>query len=249
MDHKIAMTQIWKSGIMTKSYYSHFFLKKTGEKLLLIIVLILSLSNIYTYYVYTNNLTKLENNYDVIIDEIQYSRKILNTSLIGFSSSILRLKTMDFYRWNTTYPPNDFGQPVSVIYIFNNNSTLLIDLKIQGLDGFYIPLTIQKGNAFSLNDATVSILDSNQKYAPILYSNNISSDKKIEVFITEKGWYTISLTGKWTFTGGTDDVGILYKDHNIVVLPFRVKADISVRSSFEEYDFFANKYYITFSIQ
>jgi len=99
----------------------------------------------------------------------------------------------DWYSWQ--------GPVAAVFYNWLENSTLELDLTIQYLKpGLYAPLTLQTGNAFLNDSATVcqKFDGYSECHAPVFWEENASETGRYTVRLLPKGWYTVSLSGKIT---------------------------------------------------
>jgi hypothetical protein len=77
-----------------------------------------------------------------------------------------------------------------------------------------------------------------------IWSKNVTESGIYKVCIEERGWYTISLTGRWSLTKGTRIIGInIEEDRTLTVLPVHLVAYIHVTTPDEEYAFFAFQHY------
>ncbi len=97
------------------------------------------------------------------------------------------------------------GPTAAVFYNWLENSTLELDLTIQyPKPGLYAPLTLQTGNAFLNDSATVyEKMDGySKRHAPIFWEENASETGRYTVRLPDKGWYTISVSGKITMGPG-----------------------------------------------
>ena len=91
------------------------------------------------------------------------------------------------------------GPSAPVFYNWLENSTLKLDLTIQyPKPGLYAPLTLQTGNAFLNDSATVceKFDGYSMCHAPISWEENTTETGRYTVRLPDKGWYTISLSGK-----------------------------------------------------
>ncbi len=85
------------------------------------------------------------------------------------------------------------------IYSPLDNLTLKMYLSLKAPNGVYLPLTIQRGNAF-LNESGVLIYQSAQTNitywrSPVIWSANASEWRAYQAVLPSKGWYTLSLIG------------------------------------------------------
>jgi hypothetical protein len=95
------------------------------------------------------------------------------------------------------------GPTVAVFYNWLDNSTLELDLTVRyPKHGVYAPLTLQTGNAFLndfLNDSA-TVCEEMDGYsvchAPVYWEENATETGMYMVRLRDKGWYTISLSGK-----------------------------------------------------
>lgn len=92
------------------------------------------------------------------------------------------------YSLSYTYPQDESSSytPIVVIYVPENNRLLHLDAMLNVPSGQYLPLTVQKGNAFI-------------EPAKVIWNTDISiSDIGYDVQLMQEGWYTISLVGPVT---------------------------------------------------
>jgi hypothetical protein len=111
---------------------------------------------------------------------------------------------LQFYRAGEEWYMHE-GPSAAVFYNWLENSTLELDLTIQyPKPGLYAPLTLQTGNAFLNDSATVcEKMDGySECHAPVFWEENATETGRYTVRLPDKGWYTISLSGKITMGSG-----------------------------------------------
>ncbi len=120
-------------------------------------------------------------------------------------------------RWNDPHPKyllpmTEVEESILVFYAPYDNLNLRVYLYINNLpEDFYIPVTLQKGNAL-LNESAVVFRESEflgvtyyVMGAPIIWSKNITGGGAyLDIEIKNRGWYTLSLTGPITVSGYGD---------------------------------------------
>ena len=121
---------------------------------------------------------------------------IITTSGIAIRSSYL----LQFNRRGNVWY-NYQGPTAAVFYNWLENSTLELEFAIRyPKPGLYAPLTLQTGNAFLNESATICEKMEGYEYyrchAPVLWEMNATESGTYPVPLTEKGWYTLSLSGK-----------------------------------------------------
>jgi len=161
--------------------------------------------------------------------ELKDLRWYFNRSIFGVGKSIRKHLQLQLVRLNTSYPPRDVGPFRTVIYIYEDGSTLFMDVIMNAYPGLGIPLTIQKGDYSMPEYANQTSEDgSGVKYAPVIWSVIVNQSSSYSVQLDE-GWYTISLTGRWSTTGGTMVPGLIWENSQAVeALPISVWMDVHV---------------------
>jgi len=85
----------------------------------------------------------------------------------------------------------------TAIYSPLDNLTLKMYLSLNAPNGVYLPLTIQRGNAF-LNESGVLVYQHGNYtvwQSPVIWSANASEWRAYHAVLPSKGWYTLSLVG------------------------------------------------------
>jgi len=210
----------------------------------LALITLLALLNIYVYYTMDVRVNHLQEELASTKSQLDIYQHILNKEIVEVTSTIKRIGTLELdRRWigETSQDFLDFGEPVNVIYCFYENSSIILDFQLVTADDVYIPFTIQRGDAFNLNDATETIPESLDRYAPIIYELNVSSSREVRVPLMETGWYTLSIQGRWTLYSGHEGIGITIRDGSIDALPVYVKVEYHIETPNDSYDYFACK--------
>lgn len=164
-------------------------------------------------------------------------KNYFDARIFGVGCSLRKILTLSYYRAQVGYPPVDVGQLKTVIYVFEDNSTLELVLQVLTHPGLFIPLTIQKGDATHPDYATeVDEKNPAVRYAPVLWSEKVNASKidpdrisvSYSIPLKERGWYTISFTGKIRLPGGQSLPGVTWQNGTFTVLPLSLSLDIRV---------------------
>ncbi len=200
------------------------------------------------------NNVKVENDrlFDIVKileEENRMFKNYFDEKIFSVGCSLRKMLTLSYYRAQVGYPPVDVGQLKTVIYVFEDNSTLELVLRVVTQPGLFIPLTIQKGDATHPDYAT-EIDEKNPavRYAPILWSEKVNASKidpdrisvSYSIPLKERGWYTISFTEKIRFPGGQSLPGVTWQNGKFTVLPLSFSLDIRVSTK--------EKYWIPFAV-
>ena len=135
-------------------------------------------------------------------DELAGLPSLLNISIknpkTSFSTGIILVSG---YHLDYRYERNDEGlwnsNFVTAFYSPLDNLTLNMYMYLSAPKGIYLPLTIQKGNAF-LNQSGVLVYERgnySEWQSPVIWALNASEKKAYRTVLPSKGWYTLSLTG------------------------------------------------------
>lgn len=187
----------------------------------------------------TEELSALQENNDQLLREVATLESelgsieaYLNRTVFSVGVSIRRIITLHYTRSDLDYPPVGIGEKKTVIYIYKDNSTLNLKLEMKQHPGLSIPLTIQRGD-YSLPEYATEIDEAHPTihFAPVIWSRNVNESGEYSIQLDE-GWYTISLTGRWTQGGGTMLVGVKWEENGeITVLPIYTNLEIRVSNS------------------
>lgn len=172
--------------------------------------------------------------------ELDHIEAYLNRSVFSVGVSIRRLMTLNYCRFELDYPPVGYGEKKTIIYIYNDNSTLHLKLLMNQHPGLYIPLTIQSGD-YSLPEYATETDEAHPTihFAPVIWSRNLNKSSEYSIILDE-GWYTVSLTGRWTQGGGKKLVGVKWEENGeITILPVNTYLEIRVSNSGEYWAPFA----------
>ena len=175
------------------------------------------------------NITRLNEQLNTTQTELRDLRWYFNKSIFGVGKSIRKHLQLQLVRLNTSFPPIDVGPFRTVIYVYEDESTLFMDVIMNAYPGIGIPFTIQKGDYSMPEYANQTSEDgSGVKYAPVVWSANVNQSSSYSIQLDE-GWYTISLTSRWSTTGGTMVPGLIWENSQVVeVLPISVWMDVHV---------------------
>lgn len=185
---------------------------------------------------------QLYQRYTTLKEENERLSEFFNETKIGPGSSIRRVLILDYNRWNRSYPPTDYGEPVAVIYVYQANSTLKLDLIMYYTHpDLFIPLSVQKGDAFDSKYATETKAG-HPGLAPILWHEPVNETGSFSIPLREKGWYTISITGPISLGGGRSFIGVKWDNDDVIVLTLSVQLAIHVYIEDEQAPFAVNDF-------
>ena len=126
---------------------------------------------------------------------------LLDSMLESSSSTILAMGREMKFSTSSYLEPNNYQQFVMVFYVPDNNATLSIETALNMPEGFYFPLTIQKGDAFvypsdRVKDPNALYMEAHQ--SPIIWEEKMSTGFKTLKVLLDEGWYTLSWFGQVT---------------------------------------------------
>lgn len=194
-----------------------------------IITAILLLTSFIYYYEYNN----FNNKYGIENPKNDDTVNILY-DMMTYGTSIRKYYQLSFYRILQTYPTQDSGKKIAVIYIPENNATLRLNMYLQKHENLSIPISIQRGDALDFEDATISEVKNNIKkyYAEVINQIYITGTKSVDFVIKEKGWYTISVFGPIRFdefgTISSRPIGLIQSDKDFIAIPIFFEMDIGL---------------------
>ena len=120
---------------------------------------------------------------DALTSELnEYETVSKITALLKVNPSIFMVSK---YSLTYSYPLDDITPhtPVAVIYVPENNRLLHLDVMLNLPSDQYLPLSVQKGNAYV-------------EESDVIWNTDISiSDIVYDIQIMQEGWYTVSLVG------------------------------------------------------
>ena len=194
-----------------------------------IITAILLLTSFIYYYEYNN----FNNKYGIENPKNDDTVNILY-DMMTYGTSIRKYYQLSFYRILQTYPTQDSGKKIAVIYIPENNATLSLNMYLQKHENLSIPIFIQRGDALDFEDATISEVKNNIKkyYAEVINQIYITGTKSVDFVIKEKGWYTISVFGPIRFDEfgsiSSRPIGLIQSDKDFIAIPIFFEMDIGL---------------------
>ncbi len=196
---------------------------------LLILIVYFSLNQSFELIKLKTEIEGINEQLNTTQSELKDFRGYFNSSIFGVGKSLRKHLQLQLVRLNTSYPPRDVGPFRTVIYVYEDDSNLFMDVIMNAYPSLGIPLTIQKGDYSMPEYANHTKEDgSTVKYAPVVWSVNVNQSSSYSVQLDE-GWYTISLTGKWSIAGGTMIPGLIWENNQVVdVLPISLWIDIHV---------------------
>jgi len=123
-------------------------------------------------------------------------------NLLETSSSLILVSRKELtYSYNIeANPPLDTAMSnlVMVFYAPEDNLTLAIESTLQVPDGFFVPLSVQSGNAFSnaRSHQEPDEIGFGVWQSEVYWSENVSSShQSFKITFADEGWYTLSWVG------------------------------------------------------
>ncbi|MEM2893030.1 MAG: hypothetical protein QW486_02650 [Candidatus Bathyarchaeia archaeon] len=188
-----------------------------------------------TYQLYS----ELYQHHNKLKEENVHLSEILNITINKPECSIRKMAILKYIRWIQRYPPLDLGDPVVVVYVYQDNLTLGLDLIIYESDErLSINLSVQKGDAFDPNYATEEI-DNFTLRAPVIWWDQVNKSTSLKITLKERGWYTVSIAGPVSIDGGRDIPGVIWNKKDVIILPLNLQLIIHVYTQEGEQTFFA----------
>jgi hypothetical protein len=190
------------------------------EKTLFFSVFLLLFISLLLNYNQITVINKLEETNTQINETFLTNTKYLMFLNNNFEASLRKHYKITYWRTNIEYPPDDRGHPYALIYVFEPNSTLEMSFIMHHKEkGLFIPLSIQRGNAFNSTEVK-----------PSIYNVKIDSSNNLNFELRKTGWYTISLTGNIVGVSGRSYPGVIRNGVNQTVMLFDLDLLINVKS-------------------
>jgi hypothetical protein len=188
------------------------------------------------YTLLVNNFSDLKSDYEELKKEYDDFTMLLNETTIGVGSSVRKVLVLEYFRQKVSYPPIDIGNPIAVIYSYQDNSTLKLDLLVHySHPELFIPLCVQQGIAYK----PIYKNNTMEERAPIILYEELKETNSISVKLKEKGWYTISLEGPISPGGGRSIIGVIWENDDVRVIAFSVQLIIHVSTQENDRSIFA----------
>lgn len=147
----------------------------------------------------------LTNEYEALIEKYKRLVGIPDLLNLTIKKPVTRISSgliiVSGYNLEYRYDKDDeyvwYEDSATAIYSPLDNLTLKMYLSLNAPNGVYLPLTIQRGNAF-LNESGVLVYQHGNYtvwQSPVIWSANASEWRAYQAVLPSKGWYTLSLVG------------------------------------------------------